>query len=86
MTVKEIPAKTIRAKMTAKRMKLYRLKEIDGIWWYLTEGDVDESYTGLAENAYGWWYVENGQVNFDYFGLANNEKRLVVCPWWRSCI
>ena len=21
------------------------LKEIDGIWWYLTEGDVDESYT-----------------------------------------
>ena len=53
------------------------MKEIDGIWWYLTEGDVDESYTGLAENAYGWWYVENGRVNFDYFGLANNEN-----GWW----
>ncbi len=36
----------------------------DGNWYYYTDGEVNTSYTGFAENKNGSWYVENGRVTF----------------------
>ena len=45
-----------------------------GAWYYTVDGEVDESYTGVAKNSNGWWRVENGKVNFDFNGIASNEN------------
>ena len=42
-------------------------------WWYIKNGDVDFTYTGMACNEYGWWYFNNGQLDLSFYGLANNE-------------
>ena len=38
-------------------------------WWYVTDGEIDDSYTGIAENEYGRWYMQDGVVNMDYTGM-----------------
>ncbi len=35
-------------------------------WWYIENGKVDFTFTGIAQNKYGWWYVVNGKVNFNH--------------------
>jgi len=45
-----------------------------GDWYYTVDGEVDESYTGVAHNSNGWWRIENGKVNFDFNGIASNEN------------
>lgn len=47
-------------------------------WYYVHDGAVDYSYTGVAPNENGWWYVKNGKVDFSYTGIAQNEY-----GWWR---
>lgn len=49
-----------------------------GQWHYYTEdGNIDYSYSGMAENEYGWWYITDGTVDFDYNGMAENKY-----GWW----
>ena len=44
-------------------------------WYYVKNGIVDTSYTGLAANSNNkWYYVENGCVNFSFTGTADNEN------------
>ena len=49
-----------------------------GTWYYYVDGEVAESYNGLAANEYGWFKVTNGKVDFNYNGLAANEY-----GWWK---
>ena len=51
---------------------------LNGGWFYVRNGAVDYSYTGVAPNENGWWYVKNGKVDFSYTGIAQNEY-----GWWR---
>ncbi len=46
------------------------MRQIDGIWYYLTNSVVDKKFVGLAKNDYGWWYIKNGTIDFTYTGLA----------------
>ena len=39
-------------------------------WYYFSNGRVDTTYNGFAENKYGMWYVSNGKADFDYTGLV----------------
>ena len=49
-----------------------------GQWYYYTEdGNIDYSYSGMAENEYGWWYITDGTVDFNYTGMAENKY-----GWW----
>lgn len=45
-----------------------------GKWYYTVNGEIDESYTGVAKNSNGWWRVENGWVNFSFNGIASNQN------------
>jgi N-acetylmuramoyl-L-alanine amidase len=40
-----------------------------GDWHYYEDGEIDDSYTGIAENEYGRWYMQDGVVNMDYTGM-----------------
>ena len=44
-----------------------------GVWAYYTDGEIDDSYTGLATNSAGTWYVEEGIVDFSYTGLVEYD-------------
>ncbi len=37
-------------------------------WWYISDGKVDFSYNGIAQNGNGWFYLEGGKVDFSYNG------------------
>ena len=52
--------------------------EIDGVWYYFVNGEIDWNYTGMACNEYGWWYYNNGQLDWTYTGPAQNEYG----NWW----
>lgn len=48
----------------------------DGSWWYVRDGLVDFSYTGMGTR-HDWtgdtsdtWYIRNGQVDFSYSGCV----------------
>ena len=43
----------------------------DGIWKYVSDGELAPEYTGLVEYYGTWYYVENGILNWDYTGLTN---------------
>lgn len=44
-------------------------------WYYVKDGIVDETYTGLATNENGdFYYAENGKVNFSFTGTVDNEN------------
>ncbi len=43
-------------------------------WWYIVNGVVDFSYTGLEKNKNGWYYVIDGKVDFFYTGFAENSN------------
>lgn len=45
----------------------------DGNWYYLKDGCIDTSFTGLAENINGWWYIKDGKVDFGFCGFCPNE-------------
>ena len=49
----------------------------DGNWYYIVDGKVDTSFTGVAQNENGWWYCKNGKVDFSYNGIGKNEY-----GWW----
>ena len=44
-------------------------------WWYMTNGALDWSYTGMASNEFGWWYKTNGEIYMTYTGKQNKKKR-----------
>lgn len=51
-------------------------------WWYIdSDGIVDFSYTGFADNEKGWWYICDGQVQFNTTdviqGVVNDTE-----SWW----
>ena len=46
-------------------------------WVCYTDGQRDNSYTGMAVNEYGWWYLTDGEIDWDYTGMACNEY-----GWW----
>ena len=46
---------------------LHRAK--DGNWYYYSNGKVDTSYTGMAENSYGIWYIKKGKLDRTYTGM-----------------
>ena len=50
----------------------------DGNWYYYVNGEIDETFSGLAKNQNGWWYVRNGKVDFSYYGVEQNGN-----GWWR---
>ncbi len=44
-------------------------------WYYVKNGIVDTSYTGLAVNSNNkWYYVENGRIDFSFTGTVDNEN------------
>lgn len=49
----------------------------DGDWWYVKDGKIDKTFTGVAPNENGWWYCYKGKVDFNYTGLAKNDN-----GWW----
>lgn len=51
----------------------------NGKWAMVKDGEVDETYTGIAKNEYGWWRVVNGYVDFDANGIYKNEY-----GWWKT--
>lgn len=53
------------------------LEKVDGEWVYLKDGQVDDSYTGMAKNGYGWWYVTDGKLDMSYTGMSKNQY-----GWW----
>lgn len=46
-------------------------------WWYVNEGKVDFTYTGIQANEYGKWAIEDGQVDFHYNGFIYSDQN-----WW----
>ena len=74
------------------------LKQIDGIWYYVKNDQIDRSYTGFAKNNAGIWYVKKGKVDFkttevvkvgiNWYNVVNG--RLITGPtlgknssgWW----
>lgn len=46
-------------------------------WVCYTDGQRDDSYTGMAVNEYGWWYLTDGEIDWDFTGMACNEY-----GWW----
>ena len=46
-------------------------------WWYVNNGQVDFTYTGVKQNEYGWWYIHDGKADFTYTGFGANEY-----GWW----
>lgn len=40
----------------------------NGVWGVFKDGQLDESYTGLAMNEYGTWYIKDGKADFSYTG------------------
>ena len=53
------------------------VENINGGWWCVSDGLIDKSYNGVAQNENGWWKCKNGQVDFNFTGLAQNEN-----GWW----
>ena len=47
-------------------------------WWYVNNGGLDGSYSGMGVNEYGWWKYDNGTVDFNYSGIALNDY-----GWWK---
>ena len=43
----------------------------DGVWKYVSDGELAPEYTGLVKYYGTWYYVENGILNWDYTGLTN---------------
>ena len=43
----------------------------DGVWKYVSDGELAPEYTGLVEYYGTWYYVENGILNWGYTGLTN---------------
>lgn len=39
-------------------------------WWYIKNGTIDFSYTGLSENQYGVYYIVNGKFDSKINGLV----------------
>ncbi len=56
--------------------KIAPVKNENG-WWYIKNGLVDFTYTGLAKNDNGWFYVQNGKVDFSHNGVDKNQN-----GWW----
>ncbi len=50
----------------------------DGQWHLFVDGEVDDTYTGLASNEHGWFYVKNGDVDWTHNGVEGNEH-----GWWK---
>lgn len=46
-------------------------------WWYVNDGKVDFTHTGVEQNENGWWYVKDGKVDFTFNGFAKNAN-----GWW----
>ena len=46
-------------------------------WWYVNEGKVDFTYTGIQANEYGKWYIKDGKVDFRYNGFLYSDN-----TWW----
>ena len=46
--------------------------------WYVNNGGLDGSYSGMGVNEYGWWKYDNGTVDFNYSGIALNDY-----GWWK---
>ncbi|MFR5116859.1 MAG: hypothetical protein ACLTDV_07445 [Eubacterium sp.] len=43
-------------------------------WWFVRDGKVDFTYTGLAQNENGWWRIVNGKVDFNCNSVESNES------------
>ena len=48
----------------------------DNGWFYVSNGAIDWSYTGIASNDNGQWYIEGGQINWGYTGQISFDGRL----------
>ena len=49
----------------------------DNNWYYYKDGNIDYSYTGVAQNSNGWWRIVNGKVDFNCNSVEENEN-----GWW----
>lgn len=61
-------------------------ESVDGGWWFVRDGHIDFTYTGLAGNErvkgsseITWWFVHNGQIEFGYNEYAVNSYGLFKC-------
>ncbi len=48
----------------------------DGNWYYFTEGEVDDSFTGIVENGDEWWYIVDGAFASEYTGIVKKLEEL----------
>ncbi|HAQ28843.1 MAG TPA: hypothetical protein DCQ76_03695, partial [Ruminococcaceae bacterium] len=46
------------------------LKKEDGIWYYMRDGEKDDTYTGLVKYYDTWYYVKDGVLDWEYTGLT----------------
>ncbi len=51
----------------------------DGVWWYIKNGQVDNTANTVAKNKNGWFYVKDGKVDFSYNGFGENSNGKWYC-------
>ena len=75
VSVSAIKTKTVsRAKVNSAAGFTGLMKQSDGVWRYLINGVVQNTYTGLVKHSTGtWYYVEDGIVQFDVTGLVKHS-------------
>ncbi len=56
------------------------VKHANGNWYYVKNGKIDWSYTGLVERNGNLYYVQKGKLNWKYTGYTyyNGVKYKVV--------
>lgn len=54
------------------------LRQVNGIWGYYLNGELQTGFTGLYKHTNGiWYYVQNGLINWGYTGLVYHSG-----SWW----
>ncbi len=51
-----------------------------GGWYFVENGTIDWTYTGVVEHCGGYFYVEKGQINWDYTGARKTDGVLYSHP------
>lgn len=55
-------------------------------WWYIKNGTIDFSYTGLSENQYGIYYITEGKFNNKANGLVKITNGSIMKDKWVALV
>lgn len=76
-----IPVKkyVVNGVVTAPKNNNNVMKASDGKWYYVdTNGEISNTFTGLAENANGVWAIKDGKVDFTVEGVLDLSNMTAV--------